>query len=210
MNAARFRKRPDSKHRLAVDVLLGHGAKSAGVLRAVAMVAHHEKMALFNGRFSHVGSVFVLTLQIGLFDRLLVDVHDSVADLDEIARTADHPLDVGDGRIARIEENDDIAALDVAETVDELVDEEPFILVDEGLHRGSLNANRLPHKSHEEKANKNRDRDVMEEVPGRGEKRALLGGRLSRGFRHYCNAVGTLGTLFPDLVDHECPVPVIC
>jgi hypothetical protein len=94
-----------------------------------------------------------------------VDVHDIAADLDGIAGERDHALDVVAIRIARIDEDDHLAALGAAHleelrrrvrdphAVDELVDEDVVADLERRIHRRARDLERLDH----ERAQRERD-----------------------------------------------------
>ena len=104
--------------------------------------------------------------QVRLVERLVVDVDDAVAGLDDIAGQADHALDevldaVG-ADLARVElEHDDVAAVDVVEVVAELVHQHPVALLQGGLHRPGrdvegLEEEGLHHQRHDQRTDDHR------------------------------------------------------
>ena len=71
-------------------------------------------------------------IDVGLVQRLFVDVDGAVANFHDIAGHADDALDVGLRRIQRIPEHDDVLAADLLDSIDELVDENPFLIPSSG------------------------------------------------------------------------------
>src|SRR6188474_3139539 len=111
------------------EVVAGDRAPLPAVARLRAVVAHHEVAPLRN--LPAVRSLVALARgHVGLVQPLSVDEDGAVPLLDGVARKPDDPLDEGPARTAGFEslrgrvEDDDIAAMRVAEVVDEAVRED--------------------------------------------------------------------------------------
>ena len=75
-------------------------------------------------------------------------------------RDRDYALDVTLRGVAGIAEDDHIAALYWLEAVDELVDENPFLILQRGHHAGAFNFDGLVKKDDEEGRDRQRNQDV--------------------------------------------------
>src|SRR5438477_43078 len=71
-------------------------------------------------------------------------------------------LDVALGGIARVAENDDVAALDGLPAVDELVDEDAFLVVERGHHARAFHLHRLVEEDDDESRDRERDNQVTQ------------------------------------------------
>ena len=180
---------------MTVDFWIGPKAR---VLRFLAVVAHHEQLAgadtpacLAAGR-----SRRLTVVDIGLDELDAVHPHRVVVDFDEIAGHADDPLDERDVRPVLLEasgrlEDDDVAALVVAEDRRELVHENELVRLERVLHGRLRDLPRLRHElvDHEEDHDREKDRlDDLEQAPapakahpqqypsaGRGRSREMVG-----------------------------------
>src|ERR1700760_4317731 len=102
------------------------------------MVAHHEIPARGDDQFVEGASVFKVPRDIGFLDTFPIDVDAAAIDAQIVSGSCDYPLDVALLRIARVVENDGVAALDLLEVIDELVDEEAILILQLRQHAGSL------------------------------------------------------------------------
>src|SRR5215213_3529401 len=138
-------RRPINRENGPDEVVPGNRAPLAAVTRLRAVVAHHEIAPLRN--LPAVGPLVALARgHVRLVQPLSVDEDDAVPLLDGIAWEPDDPLDKGSSRAAGLEgllrsvEDNDVAAMRVAEVVDEAVRENAARVAREtaGLRLGAM------------------------------------------------------------------------
>src|SRR6266571_7493969 len=108
--------RPPDHERPALDVIARHETPRPAVFAVVAVVPHAEQGVLGDAGRRVIVLIEIQSLRIAvnlvfLLDRLAVDVHLPVADLEHLTRQPDHPLDVILLGLLRVLEHDDVAAL---------------------------------------------------------------------------------------------------
>src|ERR1039458_785983 len=130
--------RPIPEHGLAIDVALVNGAKVAAVVRHGAMIAQHKVAVRRNDHFAIGASVGIIGGHVVLVERFAIDVDLPVFDADVISRHANYALDVALGGIAGVAEHHDVASLDWLPAIDELVDEDPFLVFKARHHAGAF------------------------------------------------------------------------
>src|SRR5450432_3333626 len=123
---------PVAEHSLAHDKLLRDGAEVAAVAGHITVVAHHKERALRDGEFRNRAPVGVLLGNVVLREGLAVD------DMDAVTGDADYALDVALGCVLGIAKDDDVAARNGLETVDEAVDENSLLVFEAGQHAGTF------------------------------------------------------------------------
>ena len=96
---------------------------------------------------------------------MAVHVDDARVDANAVACNGNHTLNVAFRRIARIAEDNDITAFNRLQLVDELVDEDPLLVLQGRHHAGTFHLYRLIEKNNKECGNGQRDDDVPD--PGR-------------------------------------------
>ena len=133
------------------------------------MVAHDEVFSGGNDHLRHGTDVVVAARHVGLVEGLAVDPHAAVIDKDGVAGQCDHALDVALLRIAGIMEDDHVAASDLFEVKEELVDEETILIAQLGLHAGAFHTHRLVKHGDDEEGSD--DRDAMSRAHTRKRKR---------------------------------------
>src|ERR1051326_7799589 len=122
--------RPISKDGLAVDVLLGDEPPHAAVVGLITVVAQHVKVAGLDV-YRRIGSmVHELRQDVILIKRLVVDINNTTAHFNDVPGHPHDALDIGLCGIQRIPENDNIFTLNLFDPVNELVDENPFLVND--------------------------------------------------------------------------------
>src|SRR5262249_12870491 len=104
--------------------------------------------------------VKVLGGNVGLGQRLVVDINLAVNDANMVARHSDYPLDVALGGIERVVEDNDVATLNGLKLIDELVYENALLVLQTGEHAGALHLYWLIEKDDYE----GRDSDRYEEI----------------------------------------------
>ena len=121
INKQRF---PD--HRLARDEFI---LPKAAVKAVIAVIAHHEIHILRHGDRPEIVAAQIMRRAVGLLKlrvrlglRLLVHVHDFIADFNRVAAECDNPLNEIPRRVIGIFEHDDLPALRVGKTINKLVD----------------------------------------------------------------------------------------
>src|SRR5579883_350185 len=143
IEATHFIDRPVSENGFPVDVFLRYLSPHAAVVGLIPVVAENVIVTGLD-RYRRIGAVIQeFRQEIGLIQLLVVHVDDSAANLNDIAGHADHPLDVGFRRIERVPEHDNVLPLDLFNVVDELVDENAFLVNEFREHAGSFNLYRL-------------------------------------------------------------------
>ena len=107
------------------------------------MVAHHEVAFLGYDDLRHRAAVAILLRDVTLAQRLAIEPDLAVIDTQSVAGESDDALDIAFFRIAGIVEDDDIAALDGLEAIDEFVDEEAVAILKARQHAGAFYADGL-------------------------------------------------------------------
>src|SRR5262245_54303350 len=125
-----FIYRPISEDGFAVDVSLRNKAPHAAVVRLVSVVTEDIVMpGLDVNRW--VGTpIHEFRQDVVLVKRLVIDVNKAAADFDDVTGHTDHAFDVRLRGIERIPKNHDVFAMNFLDSINELIDEDPF-LVDE-------------------------------------------------------------------------------
>src|SRR5246127_2917136 len=95
-----------------------------------------------------------------LVDRLIVDVYLAAIDANAVARHTDDPFDIDFGRVARIAELHNIAALNRLQPVDKFIHEDPFLVFERGHHARALHFHRLVEKDDDEGGDRQRDDEI--------------------------------------------------
>src|SRR6266478_5519566 len=106
------------------------------------MVSEDEEAIRRNHDFAIRAGVRVIGGNIVFVERLAVHIDLPVFDADAVAGNSDDALDVALRSVARIAEDDDVAALDGLPAIDELVDEDPLLVFEPGHHASALNLHR--------------------------------------------------------------------
>jgi hypothetical protein len=130
--------RPIGKNCPAIDKPAGHRTEHARIIRADAVVAHHKIAVARHTLRAEVAEVLVLRRHIRLGQRLAINIHDSLANLDHLAGQADHALDERFCAIQRIPEDDHVAAFDGLEAIDKLIDEDALLIGEQRGHAGAF------------------------------------------------------------------------
>ena len=99
---------------------------------------------------------------VGFVGGLAVDPDAAVVDEDGVAGKRDDALDVAFFRIARVVEDDDVAAGDFLEAEEEFVDEEAVLVAQAGLHAGAFDAHRLIEDGDDDQGGEDGDADVAD------------------------------------------------
>ena len=129
----------------------------AAVLRAAAVVAHHEHVVVGHEQRLEVLPAVVegddLGIEVRLDQRPPIDLDLAVRHLDGLARQRDHALDqVALGCTGDLVEHDDVTAVRVVQPVRQLVDEHPITGFERRVHRRSLDHEMGEHeRAHDER-----------------------------------------------------------
>ena len=150
----------------AVDGFLGDGAEVAAVGRHVAMVAEDEEGVGGNGHFGVAAVVAIGGSNVGLVQLLSVDEDAALVDANAVAGDTDDALDVALGGVLRVAEDDDVAALDGFPAINELVDEDAFLVGKTGHHAGALDFHGLIDKDDDEDGDGGRYQDIAQPAQG--------------------------------------------
>jgi len=125
-------RRPEGDPGLADDVRAGHGPAVVRVVAVVAIIAEDEIGVGRDGLF--VQCVGGRLVDVRLVEGDAVDVDHALLDFDGVAGQADDTLDVVLFRVTQRPEDDDIAALWLADVVGDLAHQKSLALVQAGLH----------------------------------------------------------------------------
>jgi hypothetical protein len=131
------------------------------------MVAEHVVVALGNLHGLVALAVVELRAHVALFDAPSVHEQRAPPQLDGVAGHAHHALDEGDGRVLRVPEHHDVAAVDGLEAVHELVDDDALAVLEQGQHARPLDAEGLGHERDQEEAEENGHGQVVDQLPHR-------------------------------------------
>src|ERR1700674_2011912 len=124
------------------------------------MVAEDEEAVRRNHNFTIRADVRVIAGDVVFVERLSVHVDLATLDANPVAGDADDALDVALRSVARIAEDDDVAALDGLPAIDKLVDEDPLLIFEAGHHAGAFNLHRLVEKDNDEGGDGERDQQI--------------------------------------------------
>ncbi|MCU1285643.1 MAG: hypothetical protein JWO13_1993, partial [Acidobacteriales bacterium] len=160
---------PIDEDGFAGDEGLVDGAEIAAVVRHGAVVAEDEELSLWNRGLWHGTEIYVGGGDVGLMQEMSVDVDASFVDDNAVAGDGDDALDVALCCVARVAENDDVAAGDGFPSVDELVDEDAFLIFKSRQHAGAFHFHRLVEKDDEEDRDAERDDEVTDPGANDGE-----------------------------------------
>src|SRR5438270_10280067 len=151
---------PVAEDGLAIDIAAHHRADLAAVIRHGTMVAKHKiRIVGDNGLRKRTG-VQVIRRNVRLGQQHAVHVNMSVSDKNAVAGQADHALNEALARVAGIMEDNDVTARDAFKAVDQLVDEDPLLVFQSGLHAAAFHLDRLIDKQNDEKSNENGEEQV--------------------------------------------------
>src|SRR4051812_33008226 len=188
-------RRPVGEEGMTDDPLLGDRPPVAAIVALPTVVAHHKKVARRNrDGLRQIAQVVAsrALVDVGLVQRLAVDVRVVVADVELVARKADHALDevavgalVGrlragvavlglarDAALVRIGarrrlEDDDVPARGVAEVGPDPVDQDALTDFERGDHRRARDAERLHEEGLDPDRETQRHRDDHHELDER-------------------------------------------
>ena len=152
--------RPVCEYSLAVDKLSRHRPENPRVVRAGAVIPHYEILALRNLRGRVRPEIIGLGRNIRFRQEFPVQINLPLANFNRILWQPDDALDERLRAVQRIPENDDIAALNRIESVNEFVDENPLLIGDQGSHAGAFDFYRLV----EENDNNNSEAERNDEI----------------------------------------------
>src|SRR5579862_1207550 len=124
------------------------------------MVSEDEETVGRNDQLVEGTSIGVIAWNVVFVERVSVDVHLAVLDADAVAGNSDDALDVTFRGVSRIAEHDDVAALDRLPAIDELVDEDAFLVLEAGHHTGAFDFYRLIKKNNNERRDRERNQKI--------------------------------------------------
>src|SRR4029079_2646713 len=135
--------RPVPKHGLAVDVACFYRTEVAAIARKVAMIAQDEERTRRNHYLGIGQSVLVRRGYVIFLEHLVIHKDATFHYANVISRHAYHTLDEALLRVPGIAEYDNITSLDRFDAIDELIDEDPLLVVQGGHHGSALDFDRL-------------------------------------------------------------------
>src|SRR5581483_711543 len=103
------------------------------------MIAKHKISVVGNNDFRKRPRILIVRWYIRLRQFLTIHIDVPVRDADAIARYADDALYKALARVARVAENDNIAAFNALKAVNQLVDEDPLLVFQSRLHAAAFN-----------------------------------------------------------------------
>src|SRR5580698_6646243 len=124
------------------------------------MIAEDEKTIRRNHNFVIRAGIYVVAGNVVFIKRLSVHVNLAAFDADSVPGNSNDALDVTLRRVARIAEDNDVAALNGLPAIDELVDEDAFLVFEAGHHAGAFNLHRLVEKNDDESRDRKRDQQI--------------------------------------------------
>src|SRR5713101_2093828 len=130
--------RPVGKYRAAVDVAVGDRPKDTRIVGTDAVIAHDKIAVTGNAHGAVIAHIFILRGDVGLGDRLAVDVDHAVANLHSFTRQTNHAFYEGFRAVQRVPEDHHVSALDGFEPVDEFVDEDALLVGEQRRHAGAF------------------------------------------------------------------------
>src|SRR6266851_9379633 len=151
---------PVGKHGAPVNVTAGHRPKHPRIIRADAVIAHHEITVLGNAHRPEIAQILVLPRHIRLGHNNSIDVNRALADLHGLATQAHDSFDERFRAVERIPEHYDVAALDGLEAVDKLVDEDAFLVGKQRGHAGAFDLYGLIEENDDDQGKADGDQQV--------------------------------------------------
>src|SRR5882672_6422886 len=109
-----------------------------------------------------------MRVEIGFVQLTAINLHAAVAHLDRVAGQTDDSLDIALRRIFGKPEYDDVAAIDlwrpaIVVVIDQLVDKNPFAIVQVREHRGAFDLYRLDDEDHHQRQNHQRKDQIADQ-----------------------------------------------
>src|SRR5690349_8865587 len=123
-----FVDRPISEDSFSVNVLFGYETPHTAVVGLIAVIAQNIVVSRLDIDWRICSMVQIFGQDVVLIKRLVIDVHDTAPDFDDIARHSDDALDVRLRGIERIPKHDDILTLNLFDPVNELVNENTLLV----------------------------------------------------------------------------------
>ena len=118
---------------------------------------------------------------------MFVEIDAAVVDADVVSGNADDALDETLGGIEGIAEDDDVAAVNGLDAIDELVDEDVFLVGEGGHHAGAFDFHRGV-EEHDDEGDEAEGDDQVAEPGGEEGVVATGGGLRARGYRRWDQA----------------------
>src|SRR5262245_19051942 len=140
---ARRRHRPPAELHASDDVFLRHHAPVATVGAVVAMIAHHEVVAVGNHLRTPVVVAAILSGYVIVIQRNVVHIHAAVDDAHGVPVLGDDALHERFLRIERVVEHHYIAAPRLADAIGEFIDDQPILILERRRHAEPLDAGDL-------------------------------------------------------------------
>src|SRR2546423_7506603 len=135
--------RPIGKDSPSVDKAARHGAEYTRVIGTNTVVAHHKIHVSRHANRAIVAHVFVLRRDIGFRQWSSVNINNSLANLNGLARQAHHALDKGLRAVQGVPKHNYVAPLDGLKAVYKLVDEDALLVREQRRHAGAFDLNGL-------------------------------------------------------------------
>jgi len=160
-------ERIDHHPDLSGNKMAGNRTPHAGVGTVITVVAHYE-IFVFTERPLEIGggrNVNVRLLQqhpVGI--GFVVDGNLPVTYFHRFAGSGDDALDKGNGDILRPLKDNDIAPMRLAEMIGDLIDDDVFIVVEIGFHRGAGDVERLDEEKADHKGHAQHGGDGFENI----------------------------------------------
>src|ERR1700733_2533802 len=121
------------------------------------MIAKNEIAVGWDGNFGIGASVGVFVGNVVFVEGFVVDKDLAVFDADSVSGCSDDAFDVAFGRVARVTEDYDVAALDGLPAIDEFVDEDALLVFEAWHHAGAFDLYWLIEKDDDEGGDRQRD-----------------------------------------------------
>ncbi len=134
---------PISKHRAAINETAGHRTKHARIVGTDAVIAHHKIIVTRHAQRAEIAEVLVLRRHVRFGERLAINIHDSLTNLDHLSGQADYALDERFCAVQRIPEDDHVSALDGLKAIDKFVDKDSFLVGEQRGHAGAFDLHGL-------------------------------------------------------------------
>src|SRR5579859_2142687 len=167
---------PISEDGFAVNEAAHHGANLAAVIRHRTMITQDEIGIVRDHRVRVGLCVLVVRRDIRLQQLLAVYKNAPEVDPDPVAGQPDHALDEAFLRVARIMKYHDVTALNTLKMVDQLVNEDSFLVLQPRLHASALDLDWLINKQNDEQRDQNGKKQVAHPRAQRAQSGRLGGG----------------------------------
>src|ERR1019366_6067537 len=156
---------PIGEHGLAINKIARHRPENPRIIRACAMIPHHEVLACRNSCGRQSAKIRGLRRNVRFRQELAIEIHLAFTDLHDVFRQSHDALDERLRAVQRIPKEDHIAPLHHLKPVDDLVDENSFLIGNQGGHAGSFYLHWLVEENNDDYGETQRNDEIAPPTP---------------------------------------------